>query len=98
MISRPLLQAGDAGLASGDMKDLALFQKQTTGRAKFLFFLCSTHHVFLSILFLNHDLILDWTAGDSASQERVLLGGPVRNITTGAHHSCALLETGQVGS
>lgn len=28
-------------------------------------------------------------------QERVLVGGPIRNISSGAHHTCALLETGQ---
>ncbi|CAK9011331.1 unnamed protein product [Durusdinium trenchii] len=38
--------------------------------------------------------------GDTISrpllQERVLVGGPIRNISSGAHHTCALLETGQV--
>jgi len=30
------------------------------------------------------------------SQERVLLGGAVQNITSGAYHSCGLLLTGEV--
>ena len=29
-------------------------------------------------------------------QERVLLGGAVQNITSGAYHSCGLLLTGEV--
>ena len=58
------------------------------------------HHFPMVFLCFSHGFPMVFQCnGDGIphGQERVWLGGAVQNITSGSHHSCGLLITGEAG-